>query len=194
MSKFGDFIETKEQIIIIYGIDDNKLSEIKKVNKKYNYSIIKVKDNETYCTVEDIIFSNTEKCYIEDTEPIDIEFLLFVNIINEGLYDFIADLKTIGLYFPNKAILTPTNLKWKLRRLLAENKEEHVVMTMFTNLKRAMIKAQQIVDNNLHDEELVNIMEKAKHYLNPREFDFDEMKNIHNTLARKVNSLGEINE
>lgn len=192
MSKFGDFIEFKDKIIIVYGIDDNKLSVIEEVSRKFGYSIRQVKENETYCTIEEIIYDNTENCIVENTKPVDIEFLLFVNILNEGLYDFIGELKSKGLYFPNKAILTPTNLKWKLRRLLSENKEEHVVMMMFTNLKRAMIKAQKIVDNESHDEELLGIMEQAKRYLNPREFDFDEIKNIHNKLAMKVNSLGEI--
>lgn len=193
MEQRPSIVDTTEKIVLTYGIIESKLEKIKEVSNQYNYRIINILDNQTFCNVEDLIFENTQDCIVNDAEPIEIEFLLFVNIRDDALYDFIADLKKIGMYFPNKAILTPTNLKWKLRRLLAENKEEHTIMNMFTNLRRAMKKANIIKNENKHDQELIEIMEKAEHYLNPREFDFDEMKEIHNKLAIKVNNLGAMN-
>lgn len=184
-----NFINTKEQIILLYGINQEKLNIIKNEAKKKNFRIIEISHEHTFCKVEDLIFENYSNCTIEKAEPIDIEFLLFVNIIKDDLYGFIKILKENGLYFPNKAILTPTNKEWKLRRLLAENKEEHVVMTMFSNLRRAMKKANIIKEQNRHDDELLEIMDEAVHFLDPREFDFDEMKTIHNKLANKVNEL-----
>lgn len=184
-------INTKEKIIIIYNIKNERLEIVKKLAKEKQFEIIEVEDNQTYCVVEDILNKDTSHCIDNSATNIDMEFLLFVNIVNDELYGFIDELKKENLYFPNKAILTPTNLKWKLRRLLAENKEEHIVMTMFTNLRRAMKRAQILVENDESDEELLELMEEAKHYLNPREFDFDEMKSIHNRLAIKVNELHE---
>ncbi len=183
------FIDTEEQIILIYGVEGERLEILQKEAKKKNFRIIEVSHEHTFCKVEDLIFEDYSHCLVEEASPIDIEFLLFVNIIKDDLYGFIRILKDNGLYFPNKAILTPTSKEWKLRRLLAENKEEHVVMTMFSNLRRAMRKATTIKEENRHDEELIEIMEHAQHYLNPREFDFDEMKSIHNRLAQKVNEI-----
>ncbi len=183
------FIDTDEQIILIYGLASEKLKILQNEAEKKNFRIIEVSHEHTFCRVEDLIFEDYSHCIVEDASPIDIEFLLFVNIIKDDLYRFIQILKDRGLYFPNKAILTPTSKEWKLRRLLAENKEEHIVMTMFSNLRRAMRKANAIKEQNRHDDELIEIMEDAKHYLNPREFDFDEMKYIHNRLANKVNEI-----
>lgn len=183
------FIDTDEQIILIYGICGEKLEILQREAKKKNFRIIKVSHEHTFCKVEDLIYEDYSHCLVEEARPIDIEFLLFVNIIKDDLYEFIQILKDNGLYFPNKAILTPTSKEWKLRRLLAENKEEHIVMTMFSNLRRAMRKARIIKEQNRHDDELLEIMEYAQHYLDPREFDFDEMKSIHNKLAQKVNEI-----
>lgn len=194
MSEKENIIESKEQMIIVYGLKNERFNTFSKVASEYGYRIIEVEDNQTYCVIEDLINEDTNHCIKEDATPVDIEFILFINILNDDLYDFIRDLKEENIYLPNKAILTKTNIKWKLRRLLAENKEEHLVMTMFTNLRRAMKKAQILKDNDKHDDELVDIMDKAQNYLHPREFDFDEMKNIHNELALKVNELGKTNE
>lgn len=184
-------INTDEKIILVYNLKGERFKKFKIEADRYNYRIITVEDEETFCKVEDLIFENSDHCINEEATEVDIEFLLFINIVNDDLYGFIADLKKEGLYFPNKAILTETNLQWKLRRLLSENKEEHVIMTMFFNLRHAMRKAQTIVEKENHDDHLLELMERAKHYMNPREFDFDEMKEIHNELAHKVNELYE---
>ena len=189
-----NFINIEEKIILAYNLKPDRLEIVKEKAKIFKYRIIEIEDNQTYCIVEDLIYENYEHCLVEDATEIDMEFLLFVNIINDDLYGFIDELKKEKLYFPNKAILTETSMKWKLRQLLAENKEEHVVMTMFTNLRRAMKKAEILKNQGIVDDELVELMKEAKHYLNPREFDFDEMKSIHNRLANKVNILGEKNE
>lgn len=181
-------------MILKYGLVGERYETFKQVADEYGYRIIEVDDNQTYCTIEDLINGNTISCVDEEATRVDIEFILFINILHDDLYGFIAALKEKGLFFPNKAILTRTNLKWKLRRLLAENKEEHVVMTMFFNLRRSMAKAQSMKDKGIYDEELLELMDTAQHFLNPREFDFDEMKDIHNKLAIKVNSLGETGE
>lgn len=185
-----NFINTEEKIILVYNLKPNRLKIVKEKADMVDYRIIEIKDNQTYCLVDDLIHENYNHCLVEDATEIDMEFILFVNIINDDLYKFIDELKKDNLYFPNKAILTETSRKWKFRRLLAENKEEHVVMTMFTNIRRAMKKAEILKNQGIVDDELVELMKEAKHYLNPREFDFDEMKSIHNRLANKVNILG----
>lgn len=182
-------VNTDEQIVLIYNIKGERFSTVERLAQIRGYRLINISDNQVLCRVEDIIFGNTKDCEIIETEVINMEFLLFVNILNDDLYGYIGELKQEGLYFPNKAILTKMNSNWQFRRLLVENKEEHAVMTMFTNLRRAMKKATAIVEENKHDDELIEIMDHAKHFLNPREFDFDEMKEIHNKLANKVNSL-----
>lgn len=182
-------VDTNEQIILTYGFVGERFDKFKDMADKEGFRIISVDDKHTYCKVEDLIFERETDDINEDASPIEIEFLLFINIVNDDLYGFIAKLKEIGLYFPNKAILTQTNKDWILRRLLRENKEEHVVMTMFFNLRRAMKRAQSLVDQGKHDNDLLKLMEKAKHFMKPQEFDFDEMKHIHNSLASKVNEL-----
>lgn len=182
-------VNTDEKIILTYGLKGERMEIFESHAKKRNFKILTVQDEETYCQVENLIYNDIEECRVDTADAVDIEFLLFINIINDDLYDFLGELKKAGQFFPNKAILTETNLKWKLRRLLQENKEEHVVMTMFFNLRRAMKKAEILVEKNLHDDKLIEIMKRAEHFMNPREFDFDEMKEIHNELAMKVNDL-----
>lgn len=185
----SNFIKTDEQIILVYNIAGERRDQVYKHANDFSFRIIEINDEQTYCKVEDLIYENSDHCLVKDASEIDMEFLLFVNIINDDLYDFIGALKKDGLFFVNKAILTETSKDWKLRRLLAENKEEHVVMTMFTNLRRAMKKAEILRNQDNFDDELIDLMNEAKQYLNPREFDFDEIKSIHNRLANKVNTL-----
>lgn len=180
-----------DKIILLYGLEGKRLEIVKEKALKYNYRVILINDRGLNSKVEDLIYEKNNYDN-SDLEHIDIEFLLFVNIVNDDLYNFIDDLKSEQLYFPNKAILTKTNKNWTLSRLLRENKEEHIIMNMFTNLRRSVRKAEILIEKGIKDDEILDLLEKSKHYLNPREFDFDEMKNIHNLMAIKVNELSKL--
>ncbi|MFM1525700.1 MULTISPECIES: DUF3783 domain-containing protein [Helcococcus] len=184
-----NILDNNEKIILIYGIKNKRYKSLIEQANKYNYRVIEVLDNQLNCEIENLLSNNISNCIDEKSEKIDIEFLLFVNIIKDELYKFIDELKRKKLYFANKAILTQTNLKWKLRTLLVENKKEHLVMTLFTNLRRSMKKAEILRENGIFDDELLEIMVQAKKFMNPQEFDFSEIKEIHNKLSIKVNSL-----
>lgn len=189
-----NILDHNEKIILIYGIKNERYKSLIEHSNKHNYRVIEVLDNQLNCEIENLLSNSISNCIDEKSEKIDIEFLLFVNIIKDELYKFIDELKRKKLYFANKAILTQTNLKWKLRTLIVENKKEHLVMTLFTNLRRSMKKAEILRENGIFDDELLEIMDQAKKFMNPQEFDFSEIKEIHNKLAIKVNSLEGKNE
>lgn len=175
-----------EKKILVYGVYDDRLYNLKSHISDFGYSIVEVPFDCANSLVKDLVDGNFNE---KNSTKIDMEFLLFVNIKDDELYNFLAKLRENKLYFPHKAILTQTNMNWSLIKLLSENKEEHAVMTVYGNLRRALALAEKFKKENKCDKDLEELVEIANDYFHPREFDFEELKTIYNNLAAKLNSI-----
>lgn len=180
-------IENKEQFMLIYGIKGERLEKFTQMANQYKYGIIEAKDNQLESKVGALIGEKGYEIVESKNEPYDIEFILFVNIKNDDLYNFIQDLKDVGLYFPNKALLTKNNMNWTLKYLFGENKLEHEVMSLYTQLRKASAVAEELIKAGQGNEKLEKALEMAEDYMHPQEFNFEELKNIYNNLAIEVN-------
>ncbi len=180
-------IDNKEKFMLIYGIKGERLEKFTEMAEKYQYGIIEAHDNQLDSQVGALIGEKGYELVESEDKAYDIEFILFVNIKNDDLYDFIQDLKEVGLYFPNKALLTKNNIKWTLNYLFGENKLEHEVMSLYTQLRRASAVANEILAAGQGNDKLKEALEAADDYMHPQEFDFEELKTIYNNLAIEVN-------
>ena len=177
-----------DKIILTYGIKPDRYKKFKDFSLKKGFRVLEVKTEESNNSVGNLL-EGSKLSVDKDLLDIDIEFLLFANIKDDELYGFLGELKERDLYFPNKAVLTQTNINWTLRKLLIENKEEHIVMGIYSNLRRAIAVGNKLIQEGRGDKELNILLENGKNYLNPREFDFDELKLVYNSLAEKINIL-----
>lgn len=173
--------------VMVYGVKGERLNKLSTHIRDNNFDIKIINNDEIDNIVDDLVNDKIDLQKSDNSE--DMEFLLFVNIKDDLLYDFLAKLREDKLLFPHKAILTETNRKWKLRELLKENKEEHAIMTIYANLRRAIITAEKLLSQGNKDSELEIYLDKARDYISPREFDYDELKGVYNDLAVRVNFL-----
>ncbi|MDO5027183.1 MAG: DUF3783 domain-containing protein [Tissierellia bacterium] len=180
----------EEKFILIYGIKGERLEILERVASDHKFGLRPIRDYELDLKVSEIL-ENKERDFgdlgeIKGIE--DFEYMLFANIHDQELYNFLEDIKGQGVYIAHKAVLTKTNVNWTLRYLINENKEEHVVMTLYGQLIKAMKVARGLLEET-KDQELEGLMERAEGYMQPREFDFDELKEIYNSLALRINQL-----
>lgn len=182
----------KDKIILLYGIKNDRLEVIKRVAFAHGFEIREVKEDQLNCRVSNLI--EDSKCSSDEFKvkdfsfDEDFEYMLFVNIHDELLYNFLSEIKKEGVYIPHKAVLTETNKKWPLSYLMNENKEEHKVMSLYGQLRKAISVADGLLEKT-KDTQLKEVLDRAQDYLQPREFEFEELRDVYNTLAQRINDL-----
>lgn len=180
-----------KKFILMYGIKNERLDILRRVADKYEFGLRSIEDHEVDLKVSRILEGKSEKpedFVFDDSLGDDFEYMLFVNIHDELLYNFLEEIKKEGVYIPHKAVLTETNRNWPLRYLMNENKEEHKVMSLYGQLRKAMNVGVGLLEKT-QDQELEEILERAQDYFHPREFEFEELRDIYNTLAQRINDL-----
>lgn len=181
-----------KRLLFIYGIKNDRLEIIERVAFAHGFGVREIGEEQLDWKVSDILDGQGEPDDGVRSSNItfddDFEYMLFVNIHDELLYNFLEEIKKEGVYVPHKAVLTETNKNWPLSYLMNENKEEHKVMSLYSQLRKVMGVGQGLIEKT-HDEELIGIMEEAQDYFHPREFEFEELRDIYNRLAQKINEL-----
>ncbi|NLW52085.1 MAG: DUF3783 domain-containing protein [Tissierellia bacterium] len=182
----------ENRYMLVYNIKGERKDKFEKVSEEHGFDIRYIEDFELDLKVKDLLDGNVNlkpENYVFDKEIEEgYEFVLFVNIHDDILYNFIKDLKEVGIYIPHKALLTKMNRDWTLDFLMQENKDEHRVMTLFGRLRGLMQMGAQIYDET-QDEELKQLLIDSEEYFHPREFEFEELREVYNNLAVKVNQL-----
>lgn len=185
-------MNTDKQYMLIYGIEGDRRDILERVAFGRGFGIRPIEDHELDLRVHQLLDGQVnerpENFKQEHDLGDDFEYILFVNIKDKALYAFLDELKDNDVYIPHKAILTETNLKWPLYFLMEENKEEHRVMTLYGQLRNVMRMATSLADDT-KDHELIDLLDEAQHFFEPREFEFDELRDIYNRLATRVNEI-----
>lgn len=178
--------------MLVYGIKGDRKEIFENVSAGHGFGIRYIEDHEIDHKVGDLLdgkINEKPEGFVFDKDlGDDYEFVLFVNIKDDFLYNFIGDLKEKGIYIPHKAVLTKMNVNWTLDYLMNENREEHKVMTLFGRLRSLMGLGAQIYEET-EDPELKQILQDSEDYFHPREFEFEELRDVYNRLAVKVNEL-----
>lgn len=181
-----------EKNIIFYGIKGERFETLERISFAYGFGLREVQDYEIDMKVGDIIdgvkLEKPENFIYEDKLGDDFEYMLFVNIKDDELYKFLDEIKASGVYVPHKAVLTANNINWPLSYLMNENKEEHKVMGVYGELRKIMKIGAQLAEET-NDPQLKDILVEAEDYFHPREFEFEELKDIYNRLATKINEI-----
>lgn len=183
-------IMREEKIILIYGIEGDRLEILSEVASDHGFGLRPIMDYELDMKVSEVLASEAKDYgdLGQENGIDDFEYMLFANIHDQDLYTFLDDIKGKGVYIAHKAVLTKTNVNWTLRFLINENREEHKVMTVYGQLGQAMKVAQGLLEET-GDKKLEDLMLRAEDYMHPREFDFDELREIYNGLAMRINQL-----
>lgn len=183
---------TDKKKLLIYGIKGDRLETFERISFSYGYEIREIEDFELDFKVKDLLAdkvnSRPDDYEFVDDFGEDFEYMLLVNIHDEELYKFLEELKADGVYIPHKAVLTQTNINWPLRHLMKENMEEHKVMSVYGQLRRILPVAHSLAEKT--DDTLIKqILIEAEDYFHPREFEFEELRDIYNKLASRINEL-----
>lgn len=183
---------TDNKKLLIYGIKGERLDGFERISFSYGYEIREIKDFELDFKVKDLLANTSNErpndFVFDDEFGQDFEYMLLVNIHDEELYNFLEELKANGIYIPHKAVLTKTNINWPLRHLMKENMEEHKVMSVYGQLRRILPVGHSLVEKT-DDKLLKEILVEAEDYFHPREFEFEELRDIYNKLASRINEL-----
>lgn len=178
--------------MLVYGLKGDRKNIFERVSDERQFGIRYIEDHELDKKVHELLDGQTHEVpsdFVMDKDlGDDFEYVLFVNIKDDDLYGFIKDLKEEGIYIPHKAILTKMNVNWPLIFLMNENKEEHKVMTLFGRLRNLMQMGAQAYEET-GDEELKNLLIESEEYFHPREFEIEELSEVYNKLAIKLNKL-----
>lgn len=181
-----------DKYILIYGIKGERLDTLQRIAFAHGFGIRQIEEHEIDLKVSQLLDGQVnpkpEDFVFEDKLGEDFEYMLFVNIHDEILYNFLEEIKKDGVYIPHKAVLTETNKNWPLSFLMEENKEEHKVMTLYGQLRKIMGVGVGLVDET-NDSKLKEILVEAEDYFHPREFEFEELRDIYNKLAQRINDL-----
>lgn len=182
----------EKRYLLIYGFKGERLDILERIAFAHGFRIRQIEDFELELKVSDLLDGKVNEkpqdfVFVDDLGQ-DFEYILFVNIHDEILYNFIEELKKDGVYVPHKAVLTKTNVNWPIKHLMHENKEEHKVMTLYGQLRKVMRVGIGLVEKT-NDPLLKEILLEAEDYFHPREFEFEELRDIYNKLAQRINEL-----
>lgn len=120
----------------------------------------------------------------------DFTFMLFKDLSNEEIFDFIKKMKEKQLYVPHKAALTDNNIKWPLRFLLDENDDEHKTMGLINEINSLVKIAHDHKEEHGEDEDIKNQVAKINSYFsNPESFNLEEAKKMKEDLEEMVKKL-----
>lgn len=172
--------------ILIYNMPENIKEFLKIESEKHDFEIIECDDSDL-CTKIAVLLKEEDGEKIDCTEEgVDINFLMINKFNNQILNRFLKDMQRENVYIPNKCVTTEHNINWSLKQLLLENKEEHEVMMIYKELAALRSQAIQLYKEN-DDDELYETITEVTEYMQPKEFEKDE-------LIRRFNHLKSVIE
>ena len=135
-------------MLLVYGLDQEKLNVIKDLAEKYSFQVKEVQDQDTLYTAGYLaqIPGADQRKFVKEDYPEGMEFLLFCQIDREALYGFLQDAQERGYQFPHKAVLTETTKAWPFSYLLGHIAQEHQVMQAYNRLGRKVKQCQDLDD------------------------------------------------
>ncbi len=161
---------------------------LERESNKHDFSIIEC-DNSDLCTTVGVLLGEEsgEKLDCQE-EGVDINFLMINKFNNQILHRFLKDMQKENIYIPNKCVSTEHNVNWPLKKLLLENKEEHEVMSIYKELASLRTEAIKLYKNN-DDEELYNTISEVTEYMQPKEFEKEELIRRYNHLKTVIERI-----
>lgn len=174
--------------VYVYGLKENQKELLAALCSRFDFDLILWDKEALKEQVGFLIDAPGFQSSGEEVPEVEETFLLFSDFPREKLNDFLKNLREQVAYFPLKAHVTENNIKWRLYDLIAHNKEEHQVMELYNRLTRLFPIAQALLEQK-ENPPLRDALHRAKDYLHLREFEFEELKNIYNTLASTTNEV-----
>lgn len=174
--------------ILLYNIEEDKIQTLGSLRDELDFEIVSADDSDLNKNVAYLVGSGPDIEYDNlKTHPVDINFMMFHGFDDKELNDLLKGLKENNINTPNKCVSTETNLSWSLFDLLVENKEESELMPIITNIQRIFKAGLGISEENPHDIELKNQLNKINSYMTQPEFEKDELIKLYNDTVKLVN-------
>lgn len=175
--------------ILIYNMPENIKEFLKIESEKHDFEIIECDDSDL-CTKISVLLKEEDGEKIECAEEgVDINFLMINKFNNQILNRFLKDMQRENVYIPNKCVTTEHNINWPLKQLLLENKEEHEVMMIYKELAALRSQAIQLYKEN-DDDKLYETITEVTEYMQPKEFEKDELIRRFNHLKSVIERIG----
>ncbi len=119
----------KEEKVLLYNFTDKSyLENVCKVFASLHIKTVILKETDFCQKIGYLLnltgFTETQNT-IEDDFDFNYEVLIFYNIKNKRLDDVLSKLKNADIIIPYKAVVTPLNRFWSLKRLCFNMQKEH---------------------------------------------------------------------
>ena len=135
-------IDKDRPYMLAYGFFADRLEKLEEAASAGGIGIKLIGRDNLDTIVRELLLRENEELPANSgphTSPeLDPGFILFVNIGQEALYQFLEVMKEKDLFVPYKAGLTANNITWPLRELIAANRQEHEYIKLYQDSKKAL--------------------------------------------------------